>query len=126
MTLDEAIDVLKQGRSFGVPEREAFDVLKDEISNSSSVSPDTEHDCSDLALILGKLSCELLNSTNPAFSYQILQALLESLVMGKTEIENNLMLRGLFINKQLGSETVKDGLWKCMVALGACTKVTGD
>ncbi len=118
--------MLKQGRSYGAPEREAFDALKSEISNSNTASREAQHDISDLALILGKLSCELLNSTNPAFSYQILQALLESIAMGKTEIENNFMLRGLFINEQLGSETVKDGLWKCLVALGACTKVAGD
>jgi len=126
MNFSEAIEVLKSGSPDRAIKEEAFEAIKSEIKDSSSVSLSKLVNCSPLSLVLATLATELTGSTSPAFSYRILRALLESIVLGKNEIEDDIALRGLFINKQLGTDTVKDGLWKCMVALGACTKVYGE
>jgi len=125
MDLTEAIEVLKTEKPLSPLALEAVETIKNEIEGCSAVSINESIDCSPLGMLATKLVCLLLNSTNPAFSYQILRALLESIVLGKTELEDSFSLKSLFINKQLGSETVRDGLWKCMVALGNCTNVTG-
>jgi polygalacturonase len=126
MNLTEAIEVLKTEKPLSPIANEAVETIKTEIENCSAVSISESIDCSPLGMLAAKLVGLLLNSTNPAFSYQILRALIESIVLGKTELEDDFSLKGLFINKQLGSETVHDGLRKCMVALGNCTNVTGE
>jgi hypothetical protein len=112
MTFPDALNVLRKGRKIGGEEKEAVQIVKHEIVQGSN-----------FALTVATLAAELTDSTNPAFSYHILRSILES---GSEKIEGNIALRGLFINKILSSNSVREGIIKCMVALAACTKVTGE
>src|ERR1700722_4694412 len=112
MTLPDAIDVLRKGRKVGREEEEAMNAIKLEIVSSGNIR-----------LTFATLAARLTESTNPTFSYRIMRCILEA---GGEKIEDDIALRGLFIRKVLSNTTVREGLIKCMVALSACTKVTGE
>jgi hypothetical protein len=114
MNFTEALDVLRKGNGLDPTENEAVEVVRSEIAEGDGI---------DLQVTLTTLGNELVNSKNPSFSHQILQAILAS---GNEKIEEDIILQGLFIKKTLGSESVLDGVFKCMIALGSCTKVFGD
>jgi hypothetical protein len=109
MTFTEAIDVLKRGRKAGDLEKEARNTIAFEIRSGENLS-----------LTLTTLAVELTQSTNPAFSYQILRSILAS---ENEKIEDDVAMQFLKIPS---SNSVRQGIAKCIVALSACTKFTGE
>ena len=110
MNFTEAIEILKKPNERKIHQEIAIETIKEEIITGSS-------------LTLSLVANEIKQSLDPVLSYQLMRALLNS---GTDRIESNVLLRSLFINKTLASESVKDGLWKCMVALAACTRAVDD
>jgi hypothetical protein len=108
----EAIEVLRPMKRVGKVEAEALEVIISEILNHKY-----------LGYVLTTLASELKHSRNPVFSYEILLAIALS---GNPNIENDVAMRTMFINKTLETGSVQKGLLRCMLALSICTKATGN